>query len=131
MKKIVGRKLGSGEKVNGYGLKFVNNETVIITDNGEEPIIPSSLSIRGVEDIETFEENAIPNENIRELHDKIVETVLSYLNAHNFNFVDEITFSADGLISSIKTNNWIPSTDSSICLYGYEDGKRKIIGYVM
>ena len=131
MKKIVGRKLGSGEKVNGYGLKFVNNETIIITDNGEEPIIPSSLSIRGVEDIETFEENVIPNKNIRELHDRLMETTLSYLNEKKFNCVDEINFSIDSMMSSIERNKWHPSTDSCISLYGYEDGKRKIIGYIM
>lgn len=130
-KKVVGKRLGSGEKVIGYGVKFIDNETIIITDNGDEVIIPSSLSIRGIEDAQCFEEEVMPNKNIRELHDKLMETTLSYLNENKFNCVDEINFSADSMISSIERNKWHPSTDSCISLYGYEDGKRKIIGYVM
>jgi hypothetical protein len=67
MKKIVGRKLGSGEKVNGYGLKFVNNETVIITDNGEEPIIPSSLFVEDIINVDVPADVVLPPKLIVEV----------------------------------------------------------------
>lgn len=41
--------------------------------------------------------------------------------------IDEISFGADALQISKLYHKWTPATDSSLILYGYQDGEKRII----
>ena len=51
-----------------------------------------------------------------ELHNKIVEEVITFCKEHNLTDVDEFTISADGLSGSIPHEQWCPCTDSSMSM---------------
>ena len=81
--------------------------------------------------LEKMKHIEISGEQIAELHNLMVQTVIDYLKKNNLNDVDEIHFSADAIQASKDYGEWTPATDSSIELVGIEDGVRKEIGYRM
>lgn len=128
---VKGKSVETGSKINGFGVKWVDNKVVIITEKGDVPIIPTSLNIINLPDKETFVEEVLSQEEINNLHEFLMQALIDYLKKNNIFCVDEISFDVDSLKESINYGKWIPSTDSSLLLSGYEDGKNKIIGYSM
>lgn len=57
-------------------------------------------------------------ENINELHELLVQTVIDYLKKNNLTDVDAVYFSADGLQDSVEYGEWTSGTDSSLKLNG-------------
>ena len=66
------------------------------------------------------EEMAIDRENVVELHDLLVQTVIDYINSHKDKManLDAIYFNADALQESAKDGEWTCATDSYIRLEG-------------
>ena len=126
---VMGRTPETRTKVEGYGVKFMGDRTFVITNDGEKEIIPSSVRIR-LDEQETVVTEVITQEQLSEMHNLLVQTVIDYLKSHNITNVDEVTFSADGL-QTIEYGAWTPATDSGLHLYGYEDGKNKLVGFSM
>ena len=56
---------------------------------------------------------------VKELHNIIVDTIIKYLSDNNIDDCDEIGFSIDGLKDSIEFKEWVPTTDSGLCCYRY------------
>lgn len=127
---VMGRTPETRTKVEGYGVKFMGDRTFVITNDGEKEIIPSSVRIR-LDEQETVVTEVITQEQLSEMHNLLVQTVIDYLRTNNITNVDEVTFSADGLQTSIEYGAWTPATDSGLRLYGYEDGKNKLVGFSM
>lgn len=127
---VMGRTPETRIKVEGYGIKFMGDRTFVITNDGEKEIIPSSVRIR-LDEQESVVTEVMTQEQISEMHNLLVQTVIDYLKSHNITNVDEVTFSADGLQTSIEYGAWTPATDSGLHLYGYEDGKNKLVGFSM
>lgn len=127
---VMGRTPETRTKVEGYGVKFMGDCTFVITNDGEKEIIPSSVRIR-LDEQETVVTEVITQEQLSEIHNLLVQTVIDYLKSHNITNVDEVTFSADGLQTSIEYGAWTPATDSGLYLYGYEGGKNKLVGFSM
>lgn len=127
---VIGRAPETRIKVEGYGVKFMGDRTFVVTNDGEKEIIPSSVRIR-LDEQETVVTEVMTQEQISEMHNLLVQTVIDYLRTNNITNVDEVTFSADGLQTSIEYGAWTPATDSCLHLYGYEDGKNKLVGFSM
>lgn len=66
------------------------------------------------------EEMAIDRENVVELHNLLVQTVIDYINSHKDKManLDAIYFNADALQTSAKDGEWTYATDSYIRLEG-------------
>ena len=122
------KRLGFEERVYGFGIKSYDEEMVILTEQGEIPVIPSSLRISGRNRPEKVKEPRMEPLQVAELHETIMSAALTYLWQHKIEGVDEIGFGADGLGPSIELGYWTPATDSSLYVYGYEDGEKKEIG---
>lgn len=128
---VKGKSVENGDKINGFGVKWLDNKVVVITEKGDIPIIPTSLFITNLPDKETFVEKVLSQEEINHLHEFLMQTLIDYFKKNNIFRVDEISFNVDNLNESINYGKWIPSTDSSLLLSGYEEGENKIIGYSM
>ena len=123
-----GRNLYTNEKVTGYGIKQIGENCILITKDGDVSINPSSLMLIDYEKPEPYSKNVMSQEQISELHELLVSTVINYLNDNNIKEVEEVDFSVNCLSDSVKCHEWVPSTDSSISICGYEDSERRIIG---
>ena len=66
------------------------------------------------------EDMAIDRENVVELHNLLVQTVIDYINSHKDKManLDAIYFNADALQESAKDGEWTCATDSYIRLEG-------------
>lgn len=128
---VRGKSVDTGNKINGTGVKWLDDKVFVITEKGDVQIIPTSLIITNLPDKETFVEEVLSQEEINNLHEFLMQTLIDYFKKNNIFCVDEISFDVDSLKESINYGKWIPSTDSSLLLSGYEDGKNKIIGYSM
>jgi hypothetical protein len=124
-----GTKIGLNERIEGIGVKVIDNEMFIITKDGDFPIIPSTLRISGVRDFELISEPRMTDKQIEGLHETIMSSVITYLRDNEIKGVDEVGFRVDGLEPSVEMGYWTPATDSSINIYGFEDGKKKDIGH--
>lgn len=72
-------------------------------------------------------------ENIKELQELLVQTIINYCVEHNLQEIDEVNFNVDGLSGdSFREQKWTPGTDSYIEVIGLQpEGKymvRKFIG---
>lgn len=128
---VKGKSIETGDIVTGIGIKWVNNETIIITNDCEVSVIPSSLRIINFPSKEEFKKEVLSDKQIYELHENLVQTTIDYLKKFDTIDVDGVSFYVDGLKESIDKGTWTPFTDSSLSLYGYEDGINKIIGFSM
>jgi hypothetical protein len=128
-KLIMGRLPETRAKVEGYGVKFIGNQTFVITNDGEVEVIPTSLRICADHEKEKFTKEVMTNDQVTTLHELLVQTTIDYLRSQNIKDVDEVSFGVDGLIPSVEYGQWTPATDSSLSIYGYEDNKKKLIGY--
>lgn len=57
-------------------------------------------------------------ENIKELQEIIVQTVIDYINKNGLTDIDAVYFNADRLKESAECGKWAPCTDSSITVRG-------------
>ena len=130
MSKIVvrGRKF-DGEVIEGTGFNVVCGSTHLYKDYVWYDIDSSSLRIRTSPELEKYPNPKMTKENVSELHELLVQTVINFCREKNIDEVDEVSFGADGLEDSIKFGKWTPSTDSSLRVTGIHDGKKKEIGY--
>lgn len=101
---VMGRTPETRTKVEGYGVKFMGDRTFVITNDGEKEIIPSSVRII-LDEPETVVTEVITQEQLNEMHNLLVQTVIDYLRTK--------------------------ATNSGLYLYGYEDGKNKLVGFSM
>ena len=74
--------------------------------------------------------------DISDLHYTLVQTVIDFVNDRNLTDIEEVGFSVDSVQSSAKNGMWVPATDSSITVYGYENdekglGERRLIDHQM
>lgn len=72
-------------------------------------------------------------ENIQELQEILVQTIINYCVENNLQDIDEVNFNVNGLSgASFITKTWTPATDSYIEVIGLQsEGKymvRKLIG---
>lgn len=65
-------------------------------------------------------ENPVTNiNNIKELQEILVQTIIDYIKEHNLSDIWSVSFSVDGLMhNAIKYGEWVPSIDSSISIEG-------------
>mgnify|MGYP003301551061 CR=1 FL=1 len=123
-----GRKIDTKEKIKGFGVKEVDNNFILICDDGEHIITPSSLTIFRDNDNIPYSKQVMTVEQINELHHTIVQTIIDYCKNKNIKDVEEVHFGVDCLQNSIDFGEWTPCTDSSLSIYGYENNEKKIIG---
>ena len=66
----------------------------------------------------------VTDENIKkewaELHKKLVNEVISFCKKYNID-ASEVHLNADCLEPSIEQGEWMPSTDSSFCLFKIDE----------
>lgn len=62
----------------------------------------------------------ITHEQVRQLHDILVQTCIDFINENGLKDVDEVHFNADALQTSAKYNEWVPDTDSFLEVDGIE-----------
>lgn len=123
-----GRKINTKEKIKGFGVKEIDEKLILLCDDGEHIISPSSLTIfQDKEDI-PYGEEVMTSKQINELHHLFVQTAINFCREKNINGVEEIHFGVDNLKNSIEFGEWTPCTDSSMSIYGYENNERRIIG---
>lgn len=124
-----GTRTDTRERIEGVGVKSYDDEIVIITEQGEFPIIPTTLRITGKKEILPFEEPTMTQKQVRDLHETIMSAAITYLSQNKIKGVDEISFGADGLETSVELGYWTPATDSSLYVYGYENEEKREIGH--
>jgi len=67
---------------------------------------------------------------IYELHERLVQTCLDFINEKGLGDVEEISFRADSLQPSADCGSWQPCTDSSCEFFRWtEKGGRELIDY--
>ena len=123
---------GTTKRIVGTGLKQVDGDMVLL--NGEQVlgiIEPEGLRIRGTIDREDYKVPITTQENLHNLQEKIVDTVITFCREKKLTDIDTVQFSVDSLQESIELGYWTPGTDSSLVAYGYEDGIYRRIGEVL
>lgn len=116
-------------RLEGTGVNQVDEELYLL--DGDKTLCPierTSLRITDKDRYKDFNNPVTSSKDLSELQNKIMETVISFCKERKLTDVDRIDFSADGLQSSIAYGKWVPSTDSSISAYGYEEDEYKKIG---
>ena len=127
-----GRLKSTNERVTGTGLNQVNGEMILF--DGETilgPIEPEGVRCYGIVDRETYQNPITTEDDLCELQEKIVDTVISFCYEKNLTDIDTIGFSVDSLQESMELGYWTAGTDSSLYAYGWEEGKYKKIGEVL
>ena len=83
--------------------------------------------------LQQYDNSKTTIENIQELQELLVQTIINYCVENNLQEIDEINFNVNGLSGdSFITKTWTPSTDSYIEVIGLQkEGEytvRKLIG---
>lgn len=86
---VMGRTPETQTKVEGYGVKFMGDRTFVVTNDGEKEIIPSSVRIR-LDEQETVVTEVITQEQLSEMHNLLVQTVIDYLKTNNITNVGQL-----------------------------------------
>lgn len=124
-----GTTLSDRTRVEGTGINDMNDGLHLLDNNNDLGLIErSSMRILGIGRYPVFKNPTTTQKDLRDLQEKIMETVISFCEERNLTDIDRVDFHSDGLQSSIDFGTWVPSTDSSISAYGYEDDKLKKIG---
>lgn len=74
-------------------------------------------------DREPFNNPQTTKKDMKELLEILVQTTIDFINERGLKDLDVVGFSADSLQESAKYNEWTPSTDASIRVYGMEKKK--------
>lgn len=75
------------------------------------------------EDIPKDEENTMSHDDVLELHEILVQTVLDYINEKGLKNIWSVSFSADALQASADYGTWCPETDSFLKIEGLKNEK--------
>ena len=127
-----GRLKGQRTLVKGNGTYQVEGELYIINDNEKlGPIEDTSLRIRNLAQYEKFEEPQTSTQDLEDLLERIMQTVIGFCKERNMTEIDTLDFRTDGLGSSVVYDRWTPSTDASLAAYGHQDDKLKKIGEIL
>jgi hypothetical protein len=116
-------------RLEGTGVNQVDGELYLL--DGDKTLCSierTSLRIVDKDRYKDFNNPVTSAKDLSELQNRIMETVISFCKERKLTDVDRFDFSTDGLQSSIAYGKWIPSTDSSISAYGYEEDEYKKIG---
>lgn len=73
------------------------------------------------EDIPVDTEKSVNKEDLNELHEILVQTVLDYIKEKSLSDVYSVSFSADSLQESAEYGMWCPATDSYLELDALRD----------
>lgn len=98
---------------------------------------PSTVRICRHTDLRKYKDPITTKENIRELHNKLMQTTIDYIKENNLSDIWGVGFSADGLNDAIEFGYWTPGMDSSLSVEGLQEEEgirfrvRKEIGYSM
>lgn len=124
-----GTTLSDRRRVEGTGINDTNDGLHLLDNNNDLGLIErSSMRLFGIGRYPEYKNPITTEKDLQELQKKIMETVILFCEERNLTDIDRIDFHSDGLRSSIDFGIWVPSTDSSITAYGYEDDKLKKIG---
>ena len=66
---------------------------------------------------------------IRELHKRLVQTCIDFINEKELGDVEEIFFNADNLQTSADSKKWMPDTDSCCEFFRMTEDGRETIDY--
>ncbi len=128
--KVSGRRVDTKERIIGNGFYTdLCGKIFVISKGTDYEIENSSLRVYTESILEKYEGSNMEESHIKRLHEALVDTVVKFCADYDFDEVDEVDFSADGLSESIQYGEWTPSTDSSLRICGYQDNKKKEIGY--
>ena len=73
--------------------------------------------------LDNYQNPITTQEDIKNLHKVLVQTVIDYIREHNLSDVWEVGFSVDGLDSGFELGEWTPKIDSHLSVVGLqEDG---------
>ena len=125
--RVYAKRLGSDEKLQGTGINIFEGNAILYDRYASYEVEPESVLLRANVEMEKYDKPTTTNSVAHKLHEKLVQTVIDFMNENNIDDVEEISFSADSLQISKQYNKWTPATDSSLRLVGYQDGKRKEI----
>ena len=125
--RVYAKRLGSNEKLEGTGINIFDGNAILYNKYASYQVDPETVVLRRNHSVEKYENPQTDERLTRQLHEKLVQTVLDFMIEHNLNDIDEVSFGADSLQVSKGYHKWTPATDSSLTLIGYQDGKRKEI----
>lgn len=109
------------EKINSFpdNLKNVIFGYESLTDK-EKTVFAHETWYRAKTELDEMKCKQITHEQVRQLHDILVQTCIDFINENELKDVDEVHFSADALQTSAKYNEWTPDTDSFLEVDGIE-----------
>lgn len=109
------------EKINSFpdNLKNVIFGYESLTDK-EKTVFAHETWYRSKTELDEMKDKQITHEQVRQLHDILVQTCIDFINENGLKDVDEVHFSADALQTSAKYNEWTPETDSFLEVDGIE-----------
>lgn len=127
-----GRLKSTNKRVTGTGLNQVNGEMILFDgDRIIGTIEPEGVRCYGFVDRETYQNPITTEENLYELQENIVDTVISFCYEKKLTDIDTISFRIDSIQESTGHGYWTAGTDSSLTAYGWENGEYKKIGEVL
>ena len=129
--RVFAKKLNSNEKIEGTGINIFDGQAFVYNKYVSYEVDPETILLRGSTNKENYENPKTDETLATKLHEKLVQTIIDFMVEHNIEDVDEVSFDADSLQISKMYKRWVPATDSSLVLKGYQDGKRKIIRETM
>ena len=125
--RVYAKRLEGNEKIEGTGFNLFDGNAIVYNKYASYEVDPETVTIRANNDKPKYENPVTDSKLTNELHNKLVQTVIDFMVENNITDIDEVSFGADSLQISKQYHKWSPSTDSSLTLIGYQDGKRKII----
>lgn len=125
--RVFAKRLGVNEKLTGTGINIFDGSAILYDKYASYEVEPESVLLRANVSMEKYKNPQTNEQLTHELHERLVQTVLDFMNENDIKDVDEVHFSADSLQISKMYRKWTPATDSSLTLVGYQDGKKKEI----
>jgi hypothetical protein len=125
--RVYAKRLDSNEKLIGTGINIFDDNAILYDKYASYQVDPETVVLRRNNVIEKYENPQTTDKLAYELHNKLVQTIIDFMNEHDIKDIDEISFGADSLQISKAYHKWTPATDSSLTLYGYQGGKKKEI----
>lgn len=122
------KKLENGEKIVGTGINFVDGRAYLYDKYAWYEVDPETVVMRAKKDEEHYPNPVTTSNDIAELHERLVQTVVDFCREKKNHEIQEVMFDVDDLQESVEYGEWCPGTDSSLTVYGYDCNKRKEIG---
>ena len=124
-KRIAENRRRHEEKVNSYPANLRDAIKLYESLSDEEKKIfgYSTWCYHG-EELDEMQNKQITHDQVRQLHDILVQTCIDFINEEGLKDVDVVAFSADSLQESARFNEWTPATDSFLTLEGVEKSEK-------